>query len=453
MRIYKRGGGLEKFKKLDFSEIKDTKEGYVFHILTSDIKANNAEKLTQLSKRLSEFYPCEILIHFVDASLFDAAVPPPWIEDNSAFYRFLSCAFLDEGVQTCLYLDVDMIVLFDVRELFALNLEQNILAAVLDVNFSFHQGRLCRAKKEGLKDITMKNEYFNSGFMLINVREFKKQNTEQKCFEFMQDYTYDIGDQEILNAVVWDKVLFLPKRYNFLLGSLEKNTLFYEDYCIDESEWAHHNLTRAEFNQEKDHIQIAHFTHIAGTKPWTNVWEILGKNFQIPLCPYRGLWWKIALETPEFEKELLAIYNAVEYNALQSYARVLGQKLTTVLEEISPSAVKIVQNHLCYKIGLELMKYRGFKDIFKLCFKLVLIGLKHRKMKKLNKLNKALKKINGYGNLKLERCLDYEKSKALVQSKAYKLGKDFLKHSKKWYKGALVKFAFVKIKAFCKDNK
>ena len=243
-----------------------------------------------------------------------------------------------------------------------------------------------------------------------------------------------------------------------MLGSLEKNTMFMEDYCLDESEWAHHNITRAEFNKEKEHIKIAHFTHINAAKPWSNVWKILGQNYQIPLCPYRGLWWKIALEVTEFKDELLLIYNSVEYNALQSYAKVLGEKLVhiekeltelkndknEILKQILPSALKRVQNHLCYKIGLELRQFQGFKDLFKLCFKLIFLAFKHKEYLKSKEWDK---------DFPLEQCLDYEQSKALMQSKTYKLGQDFIKHSKNWHKGALLKFAFVKIKAFYKDNK
>ncbi len=91
------------------------------------------EKLKGLEKSLTEIYPCTIQVHIMQE--FDFKQFPKCGAAHSnylPYYRLKMDAFLNREVEKCLYLDSDMLCLFDIRELFALDLSDKVVAAVGD---------------------------------------------------------------------------------------------------------------------------------------------------------------------------------------------------------------------------------------------------------------------------------------------------------------------------------
>ena len=78
------------------------------------------------------------------------------------YYRLKLKHYLNPSVDRCLQLDSDMLCLCDLRELFAIDLKDNILAAINDPGSKKRKIKY----KQNSNIITHKftNDYFNSGF-------------------------------------------------------------------------------------------------------------------------------------------------------------------------------------------------------------------------------------------------------------------------------------------------
>ena len=118
----KLGGGQPKLNKQN--------DKYVFHILTENLTQTTQEKFQSLAKSLRNIYPCEILIYPVSDKEFQNY--PTLHGTYTTYLRLKVASILPKDIAKCLYLDVDLFVLSDVREIFALNLGDNLLAAVGD---------------------------------------------------------------------------------------------------------------------------------------------------------------------------------------------------------------------------------------------------------------------------------------------------------------------------------
>lgn len=263
---------------------------YHFHLLSNFLSDNAKEKLEKLQNELSKIYPCKISIYIIKDDEFKN-FPSSGAAHSSKlpYYRLKFISLLD-SINKCLYLDSDMLCVCDIRELFYLDLKDNIIAAVGDPGSK-------RAKIKFIEDgkkrvLKFDENYFNSGFLLINVKEYKKACIEQKCEELAKKCVYiKAADQDLLNATISkNKILKLDFAYNFNII-----TLLYA-ICKDEKK-NRLNYTREEFIQSMKNPKLLHY----GEKPWKflhSYKDFYGKNIN-------DYWWDIVEITPIFKEELL----------------------------------------------------------------------------------------------------------------------------------------------------
>lgn len=306
-------------RNLKVESLSKRQEGYIFHILSDSVSGQTREKLERLEKSLNQTYPCTIQVHIMQEYDFKRFPKCGAAHSNYLpYYRLKMDAFLDREVEKCLYLDSDMLCLFDIRELFALDLSDKIVAAVGDCGTKH---RKIKFVQKGQKKLHFFDEnYFNSGFLLLNAKEYRKYAIENKCEELASCCTYiTAADQDLLNATIpQDKVLKLPYAYNF-------QTICF-CYCICKDENPNRlNYTRAEFTKSFKSPKILHF----GEKPWKYLKSYLdseGRNIS-------ALWWDYVAKTPAFGQELLASKeNAQDYlmqaglgaEALEYYKSLFG---------------------------------------------------------------------------------------------------------------------------------
>ena len=307
------------YKAINFNDLssEQKQEGYIFHILSDNISSQTQNKLNSLQNELNQIYPCQILTHIIDDKEF-ANFPISGAAHSNflTYYRLKLESYLDPSVDRCLYLDADMLCLFDLRELFAIDLGDNILAAVNDPGSKKRKMKY----KQNSQTITHKftNDYFNAGFLLINTKAYKQNQIEQKCQSLAQNATYiKAADQDLLNALIPnDKLLKLPIAYNF------SSISFCFSICKDEN--PHRlNCTRAEFMQSYKEPKIIHY----GEKPWRflqSYTDSQNKNIN-------DIWWEFALNTPYFKDELLAMKKDIkEYKLFAA----LGAEILRVSEGI-----------------------------------------------------------------------------------------------------------------------
>ena len=110
---------------------------------------------------------------------------------------------LDFPYEKGIYLDCDVVVNGDIKELFDIDLGENYAAAVDDFVSAKHA-----AKFDSLR-------YFNSGVLLLNINKMRKDNLTEVLVGKLNELKHLIRyiDQDILNLVFGKKVVFLPPRF------------------------------------------------------------------------------------------------------------------------------------------------------------------------------------------------------------------------------------------------
>lgn len=176
------------------------------HILTHGLSVNNTEQIERLCHR----YHSHQTIYEVDESRLEGVkFRKSRPLSKAAYYRILLPDLLDKSVDKVLYLDCDMIVVGSVKELYDLELDDYALAATLDcMPFnSTHRNQLHMEADE---------RTFCSGFMLINLDYWRKNNAVEKLLEYSKRDRAQVWlhDQDSLNYVFKKKWFLLPPKWN-----------------------------------------------------------------------------------------------------------------------------------------------------------------------------------------------------------------------------------------------
>lgn len=164
--------------------------------------------------RLVERYGKIIRLQFVtvDESLFrDATLGPG--RSHMAYCRILLPQLL--AVPRLIYLDCDLLVFRDLAELFDRELSASkILAAVPDSE-TFALGDDSRTVASAM-NLPCGGRYFNSGLMLLDLNELRKQNFTRKALEFFGNWrgNYRFWDQSAINFLLHGRIDQLPECWN-----------------------------------------------------------------------------------------------------------------------------------------------------------------------------------------------------------------------------------------------
>ena len=131
-------------------------------------------------------------------------------------YARLFIADMFKDCDTALYIDSDIIVQKDVSRLCNIDLGDIPLAAVLDSRATFARGcgEMVVWREVGCDENAA---FFNSGLMLLNLKQWRKENLIGRCVEIAQKYKGQFvqNDQELLNIVACNRWVELPGSYNF----------------------------------------------------------------------------------------------------------------------------------------------------------------------------------------------------------------------------------------------
>ena len=191
------------------SDNSSKENAYVIRILNSGLKEENVRKIramqtenviirfTDVTKKISPFLSMLNLRDYYTASIY--------------FRIFIPAMFPE--YKKAIYLDSDIIVLSDVAELYNTPLGDNMLAGVPDDIIASRKEFIDYAELGcGIKH----RRYFNSGVMLMNLELMRKNDIEGTFSRLMNTYHFNTvcPDQDYLNVICKDKVLYLDKGWN-----------------------------------------------------------------------------------------------------------------------------------------------------------------------------------------------------------------------------------------------
>jgi len=145
-----------------------------------------------------------------------------------------------------IYLDSDIIVLEDIGKLFDVDLGDSLLAACLDMS-TFGNKLYARYFREAVGVST--DEYFNSGVLLMNFKQFRDEEFCEHFLYLLNTYDFDTvaPDQDYLNAMCNKRVKYLDISWNTMptSESLSKENIKIVHYNLFFKPW-HYDGTRYE---------------------------------------------------------------------------------------------------------------------------------------------------------------------------------------------------------------
>ena len=179
---------------------------YTIHLLADNISEDSREKFLSLSEK-------NFLVNIIDVKEDerfksftkrdkDLHVTP------AAIIKFQIPQILN-NVGKVLYLDGDTLIQDDLLELYNIDIKGKYAAVVKDI--------LSERNPRHLKFLNYKNRYyFNSGMMLLNLTKIRKDNLVTKLIDYRLNGKNHFMDQDALNVVFQENVVYVSSKYNFL---------------------------------------------------------------------------------------------------------------------------------------------------------------------------------------------------------------------------------------------
>lgn len=180
----------------------------------------------------------------IDENIFDGFPCPNWVTVE-AWFRCLLADLLPND-DKALYLDCDTIVRGSLHELFATELNDNLVGVIEDVSKSKQN-----AQRIALED----NFYFNSGVLMINLKAWRKIDFFSCLKSIVMTDSKVTNDQDALNKTCDGSKCRLSPKYDYMHVWWRKNEPEYDETYAKE------------FARAQDNPIIVHFTGVKPNNP------------------------------------------------------------------------------------------------------------------------------------------------------------------------------------------
>lgn len=162
-----------------------------------------------------------ITIHDLDYDKVKSFRSTGYLKSKITYARFFVDDFIPEASR-CVYLDSDLIVLRDVCELAAIDLEGNVIAAALDISTRANGGQIEICQKLGIRD---PQKYFNAGVLVVDLDRYRREKIQQTLVDVSIEMfdKLDVQDQSAFNVVLQDSVKIIPHLWNTVQYETDEN--------------------------------------------------------------------------------------------------------------------------------------------------------------------------------------------------------------------------------------
>lgn len=157
---------------------------------------------------IKELATSNIIIHNI-------RITEKWFHDTpvlerlpeESFYRLMAFEYLPEEVTRCLYLDPDIYIQKSLVPLYTMELTDCYVAAASHLHGLHNQLNKMRLHLEN------QERYVNSGIMLLNLEEIRKEFSVKKILDCLDTNVYWLfmGDQDMVNILFGKKLLLLDE--------------------------------------------------------------------------------------------------------------------------------------------------------------------------------------------------------------------------------------------------
>lgn len=217
-------------------------------VLTGGLSDTNREKLVETGARFANALSCRTVEPGLLSELSRA-----WTHSYiplDAFYKFWIAEVLSE-LPRVLYLDGDIIVTGDLRELYYTDFDGALAAAVQ--TYDEPAWGLSLAERFGL---SLTHRYFNSGVMLLDLARWRTEGIARQMSE--RALEKQAADEIVFNLVLCDRCKTLHPRYN-----VGPHLSWFADRLYVPG---HYLFPAAAYAEAAERPAIVHFC--GPTKPW-----------------------------------------------------------------------------------------------------------------------------------------------------------------------------------------
>lgn len=211
---------------------------------------------------------------------------------SATFYR-LALPDLLPHLDRCIYLDGDIVVRGDLRELLNSLQDSDLIAGVRAAGYYWpDSGRAYHERRLELPEL---DAYVNAGVLVMNLRLMRELNCAQE-FDALVDQAFESQDQDILNKVCHSRIRVLPPRFNLMTKYKPSQENSFEDVaCIKRS------YSESDWTQAQKSPLIIHYAD--RRKPWCD-----------DQMDFATLWWDQADESMGYVDAVKAALPIVRKN-------------------------------------------------------------------------------------------------------------------------------------------
>lgn len=324
---------------------------FIFYIISADISDENKniiKSLNYLNNNIEFIFICgKSILEKVDLENYMRRMENYNYISIETYFRFFIADLIPQH-NKILYLDADLIVMDDLQKLYNFNIDNYIMGVVQDMNMevlvktdykissglNFRQYFMNILKKQNLK-------YFNAGVLLLNLKKWRENNVLNELLKFCEENNpLEYQDQDALNAVLENNVIYLDSRYN-----LFKDFDFYISHQNDKNRIK-------ELKKCFKNPGIIHY--IGENKPW-----VYKEKFWYSYEKIKE-WWRYYRISPLYDRKNELILKAIDYNR---FARLYFEYINISLFNFK--IIRIYKDNkrlrfeiLFIKITLKLKKYK-----------------------------------------------------------------------------------------------
>lgn len=194
------------------SIIEHTDSRICFHILHDETLSNeNKRKLKRVAKQKSN----SIKLHYVDTSIFDDVKDRLHTFTVGTMFRLMLPEMLP-NLNKIIYLDADIFVNIDIKELWDIDTSDVCVAGVKDYWVANYAWNPYPVQKE----LVNRDSYINAGVLVLNLNKIRSYcNMKEKTLEYLiENPESNLFDQDALNVVYKNSIKTIDSKWNTFVG-------------------------------------------------------------------------------------------------------------------------------------------------------------------------------------------------------------------------------------------
>ncbi len=218
---------------------------FCVYLISSDVTQDELAGAYRMCARFGS----ELHLIAIDEDSFEQA-PTLRYYSKAMYYRLLAAQLLPDHLDRILYLDPDILVIGSLRELYDMDMGENLYAAAM------HEGLInLSGPVNQLRLQSETRQYYNSGVLLMNLSQIRTRVKEEEIFAYVEGNKnlLILPDQDVLNGLYGKWIAPLDEcRYNY-------DARKYSDYLL---------MTHGELDTRRvmENTAILHFC--GKQKPW-----------------------------------------------------------------------------------------------------------------------------------------------------------------------------------------